>query len=52
MPILNSALFTDGEIADFQRLWTEHFGEDISKEAAILEGLKVFDFVKGVYEKE
>lgn len=38
-------MLTEQHITEFQKLWREEFGEDISRERAIEEGLRLVQLV-------
>ncbi|MCX6754158.1 MAG: hypothetical protein NTV03_03850 [Candidatus Nomurabacteria bacterium] len=42
----------DKQIEEFQRIWKERFGEDISREDAIEEGLNLIRFIALVIDKD
>lgn len=43
-------MLTDGEIKQFQTLYREEFGKDISREQAIEQGLKLLTLMSAVYK--
>lgn len=42
---------TDEDIAEFQRLFKEHFGKEISKEEALDRGLRLIRYMKVVLQE-
>jgi hypothetical protein len=40
--------FTEQQLANFQRLYSQHFGQSISKKQAVYKGAKLVRFVKSV----
>lgn len=43
-------LLDDKHVSSFQKLYKESFGEDISKEEAYTQGIKLIELVRVVYQ--
>ena len=43
---------SDKQIEEFQRIYKEIFGEDISKEDAIKEGLNLIEFIASIIKTD
>lgn len=43
-------MLTDEQIAEYQRIYKEHYGKEISKAEAVEQGIRLINLIKLVYK--